>query len=144
MASVSGIFSLTVEPSPGRLKISTTPPIFSMLDLTTSMPTPRPETLVTVLRGRKAGLEDQVQRLAVAQLLRLFGPQKTFLDGLLLYLNDVNPGPVIADFDVDLSAFVISAKRQSSLRRFAGAAFGRRAFRCRGRTNCGPGAPADL
>ncbi len=71
------------------------------------------------LRRRKAGLEDQVQRLAVAQLLRLFRPQQTFLDSLLLYLNDVNPGPVIANFDVDLPAFVISAKRQSSLRRFA-------------------------
>ena len=94
------------------------------------------------LRRRKAGLEDQVQRLAVAQLLRLFGPQKPFLDGLLLDPRDVNPGPVVADFDVDLPAFVIGAKRQSSLRRLARAVRGLPAARCRGRTSCGPGAPA--
>ena len=48
IASVSGIFSLTAVPWPGRLCTSTVPPIFSMFVFTTSSPTPRPETLVTV------------------------------------------------------------------------------------------------
>jgi hypothetical protein len=47
IASVSGIFMRTVVPVPGFDCTSTVPPIFSMLVLTTSMPTPRPETLVT-------------------------------------------------------------------------------------------------
>ena len=71
------------------------------------------------LRRGESGVEDQVQRLAIAQLLRLFGPQQPFLDGLLLDPCDVNPGSVIADFDVDLSAFVIGAKGQFARRWFA-------------------------
>ena len=55
MARVSGILILTVVPSPGRLNMSTTPPIFSMLDFTTSMPTPRPEMLVTVCAVENPG-----------------------------------------------------------------------------------------
>ena len=43
MASVSGIFTFSVVPSPMRLWMSTWPPIFSMFVFTTSMPTPRPE-----------------------------------------------------------------------------------------------------
>ena len=95
------------------------------------------------LRRRESGQEDQVQRLAIAQLLGLFGPQKPFLDGLLFDPRDVDPRPVIADFDVDLPAFVIGAKSQSSLRRLARARRGPPAVRCRGRRSCEPGAPAD-
>ena len=103
MARVSGILILTVAPSPRRLKISTTPPIFSMWDFTTSMPTPRPEKLVTVFRGREPRLEDQAEGLAIAQLLRLFQPQEPIFQRLLFNPRDVDPRPVIADFDVDLS-----------------------------------------
>ena len=55
MASVSGIFILTVVPRPGRLSMSTVPPIFSMLVRTTSMPTPRPEKCVTWSAVEKPG-----------------------------------------------------------------------------------------
>ena len=55
MASVNGIFSFSVVPSPRRLTNSTTPPIFSILVLTTSMPTPRPLTLVTSAAVEKPG-----------------------------------------------------------------------------------------
>jgi hypothetical protein len=47
MASVRGMVRRHVVPAPGVDSTSTAPPIRSMLVLTTSMPTPRPETLVT-------------------------------------------------------------------------------------------------
>lgn len=47
IASVSGTCTRTVVPMPGTLWMSIVPPIASMLVRTTSMPTPRPETLVT-------------------------------------------------------------------------------------------------
>ncbi len=53
MASVSGILIVKVEPLPISDLTSTVPPIFSMLVRTTSMPTPRPETLVTTLAVEK-------------------------------------------------------------------------------------------
>ena len=72
MASVRGILILIVVPSPARLNTSTTPPIFSMLDFTTSMPTPAAGNVGHRLRRREAGLKDQVQGLAIAQLSGLF------------------------------------------------------------------------
>ena len=57
IARVRGILIFSVVPWPGVLCMSIVPPIFSMLVLTTSMPTPRPEMLVirsAVLKpGRK-------------------------------------------------------------------------------------------
>ncbi len=58
------------RPCPRSERSSTVPPIFSMLVLTTSMPTPRPETLVTCGRGREAGLEDELLDLLVAHRVR--------------------------------------------------------------------------
>ncbi|GIV00944.1 MAG: hypothetical protein KatS3mg014_2559 [Actinomycetota bacterium] len=55
MASVSGIFTRKVVPSPRRLRTSTLPPIRSMFVRTTSMPTPRPETFVTRSAVEKPG-----------------------------------------------------------------------------------------
>jgi hypothetical protein len=57
MARVSGILTMKTEPLPRTLFISTVPPIFSMLVRTTSMPTPRPETLVTVVAVEKPALK---------------------------------------------------------------------------------------
>ena len=45
----------TVVPVPGLDCTSTVPPILSMLVFTTSMPTPRPETLVTLSAVEKPG-----------------------------------------------------------------------------------------
>ena len=47
MASVSGILMVKVVPRPAVVAMSIRPPMVSMLVLTTSMPTPRPETEVT-------------------------------------------------------------------------------------------------
>ena len=55
IASVRGTRTRTVVPSPGRLWMSTVPPIASMLVFTTSIPTPRPETLVTAAAVEKPG-----------------------------------------------------------------------------------------
>ena len=55
MASVSGILMTKVDPLPWADLISIVPPIFSMLVFTTSMPTPRPDTLVTLAAVEKPG-----------------------------------------------------------------------------------------
>ncbi len=56
MASVSGILIVKVVPLPAHaVAARSVPPIFSMLVLTTSMPTPRPETAVTARRWRSPG-----------------------------------------------------------------------------------------
>ena len=60
-------------PLPGVQSTSTTPPIRSMLERTTSMPTPRPEMAVTCLGGRQAGLEDQRELLARGVSFGRFG-----------------------------------------------------------------------
>ena len=57
MARVSGILMMKDEPLPSWLFSSMVPPIFSMLVRTTSMPTPRPETLVTCAAVEKPALK---------------------------------------------------------------------------------------
>ena len=64
-------------------------------------------------------MEDQVQRLALAQLICLFRTQEAILDGLFLHPRHVDPSAVVADFDVHLSALVIGAQGKFSLQRFA-------------------------
>jgi hypothetical protein len=54
IASVSGILMTKVALAGGDLS-SIVPPIFSMLVFTTSMPTPRPDTLVTLAAVEKPG-----------------------------------------------------------------------------------------
>ncbi|OIQ81328.1 hypothetical protein GALL_369110 [mine drainage metagenome] len=55
MAKVSGILILKVVPRPRVLRMSTVPPMFSILVFTTSMPTPRPDTLETCSRVENPG-----------------------------------------------------------------------------------------
>ena len=55
MANVSGILIRIVVPAPGTLSMSTWPPNLSTLVFTTSIPTPRPEILVTVFAVEKPG-----------------------------------------------------------------------------------------
>ena len=55
IASVSGTRTRTVVPRPATLWMSTVPLIASMFVRTTSMPTPRPETLVTWAAVEKPG-----------------------------------------------------------------------------------------
>ena len=55
MASVSGMRSVNVVPSPNVLCTWIAPPSFSMLLFTTSKPTPRPDSFVTVAAVEKPG-----------------------------------------------------------------------------------------
>ena len=55
IASVSGILMVKLEPSPATDFTSMVPPIWSILVRTTSMPTPRPDTLVTAAAVEKPG-----------------------------------------------------------------------------------------
>ena len=59
IASVSGMVSRQTVPSPSVESTLDRAADRSMLVLTTSMPTPRPDTLVTLAGGGEAGLEDQ-------------------------------------------------------------------------------------
>ena len=55
IASVSGILRVKVVPRPASEAMSIVPPINSMLALTTSMPTPRPDSAVTAFAVEKPG-----------------------------------------------------------------------------------------
>ena len=55
IARVSGILSVKLTPTPGTERTSMVPPIWSILVRTTSMPTPRPEMLVTAAAVEKPG-----------------------------------------------------------------------------------------
>src|SRR6185437_5987824 len=55
IASVSGILMVNLTPAPATERRSTVPPICSILLRTTSMPTPRPEILVTRSAVEKPG-----------------------------------------------------------------------------------------
>ena len=68
MASVSGSDRSMRVPWPGSLCTSIEPRSESTSRLTTSMPTPRPETSVTCRGGGEAGQEDQLEDLPFGQL----------------------------------------------------------------------------
>ena len=68
IANVSGILILTVVPCPSLLCTSTVPPIFSTLVFTTSMPTPRPDTLVTFSAVENPGRK--IKLIASRSLMR--------------------------------------------------------------------------
>ena len=70
IARVSGILILSVVPDPGRFTRSRVPPIFSILVRTTSIPTPRPETLVTFAAVENPGAKMRFVRSRVCSCAR--------------------------------------------------------------------------
>ena len=68
IASVSGRRTLTLMPKPSDDSISTDPPSAVMLRLTTSIPTPRPETSVTTSAVEKPGAKIRFQTSASVRL----------------------------------------------------------------------------
>ena len=68
---------------------------------------------------REARQKDQIDGLTFAQPLRLFRPQQTFFNGLLLHSGGIDSAAVVADFDVDLAPFVVGAQQQPALGGFA-------------------------
>src|SRR5215212_1702501 len=107
MARVSGMRSRHTVPRPASDSTSMVPPMASMLVLTTSMPTPRPETLVTA-----AAVENPGRKISCRM--------SAGLDGLLAELDRVDAGAVVGDLDDDLTALVAGAQGQHALRRLAG------------------------
>ena len=61
-------------------------------------------------RGRKSWEKDKAKRLAIAQLIRLFGSQQAVLYRLPFQPRDVDPRAIIRDFNIHLAAFVIGTK----------------------------------
>ncbi len=137
MARVRGILIFSSVPLPAALCRSTVPPIFSMLVLTTSMPTPRPEMLLTCSAVEKPGGKGQVQELALRHARGMLGGDHAFGDGLGLQLFGGDAGAVVGDLDVDLAALVEGAQQQMPVARLAGAPRAPPAFRCRGPRHCG-------
>ena len=131
---------MKVVPTPATDFRSTVPPICSMLARTTSMPTPRPEMLVTLCGGGEAGREDQIAdlRLGFRRNLRLAG--EALLDGLGAYARNVEAAAVIGDLDDDMAALVPGGEPDRALRRLACGDAARRRSRCRDRRNCAPDA----
>ena len=60
-------------------------------------------------------MEDQVDSLALAELIGFFRPKQAFFDGFLLHPDHVDTSAVVPDLDIHLSSFVIRAKCQLSL-----------------------------
>ena len=63
MPSDTGRCTVTVVPAPGTLTRSSRPPTCCTARLTTSMPTPRPDTVVTSSAVDRPGAQDQPDHL---------------------------------------------------------------------------------
>ena len=109
MASVSGILMVKVVPAPATDFRSTVPPICSILLRTTSMPTPRPEMLVTSAAVEKPGEKDEIADLGVGLAGHLGFAGEPDLDGLGPDARDVEAAAVIGDLDDDVTALVAGA-----------------------------------
>ena len=93
------------------------PPIRSMFERTTSIPTPRPEIAVTSLRGRQSGFENQGELLARAELRRVGLFDRSRGDCLFDQPLAVDPAAVVLDIDQDLVAGL--ARRNAQYADFA-------------------------
>src|SRR3954465_7846862 len=120
MARVSGMRSRMQVPSPACDSTSMVPPIASMLVLTTSMPTPRPETLVTA-----AAVENPGRKIICSRscgLIRLSASGGDAAGGVGgdppaaacrgAGPGRADPGAVGGDLDDDLAALVPRAQGQ--------------------------------
>ncbi len=114
MASVSGMRSVTRAPLPARELSETEPPIDWMFSRTTSMPTPRPETLVTPVRGREARREDVFEQLAVGEFGNIGLGEQPHRQGFGVDARDVEPAAVVGDVDDDLAGVIGRAHRDDA------------------------------
>ena len=145
MASVSGMRRRSVVPLPGRESSSTLPPMRSTLVRTTSMPTPRPLTLVTAAAvekpGRKISCSSSRSDCCAA---RSCGDQAAF-DCLGAHPLDGDAGAVVGHFDDDVAAFLqrrAAADVPSGI--LAGGLAHVAEVRCRDPAHCAPHGSADL
>jgi hypothetical protein len=107
MARVRGkSLSATLINRPGVLSSSTWPPRLEVLFLTTSMPTPRPETSLTVTAVERPGKKDELQLLLHRHLFDGAGGHQPLGHRLAGHGHRIDAPAVIADGDMDQAAFV--------------------------------------
>ena len=94
-------------PLPAVEWICTWPPSSLMLRLTTSMPTPRPETSLTASAVEKPGAKIEVEDALLGQLL--VRADQAALARLGEDPVALEAAAVVADFDDDVAALVIGA-----------------------------------
>ncbi len=114
MASVSGILMVKVVPLSGTVVRSTVPPIWSMLVLTTSMPTPRRGHAGDLGGGGEARREDELADLRIGQALGVGLAHEAVVDRLLLDALDVEAFAVVGDLDDDVAALMIGGEPDRS------------------------------
>ena len=120
IASVSGILMVKLEPSPGTDLTSMVPPIWSMLVRTTSMPTPRPDTLVTLAAVEKPGAKMNLWICASVIFSRSASVASPFSTRLLLDALGIEAAAVVGDPDDDVAAFVIGGETDGAASGLAG------------------------
>ena len=118
IASVSGILILTRGSLPRVDCTSTVPPIFSILVLTTSMPTPRPETLVTFSAVENPGKKIKLKISRSAHALGLRAVMTAALHRLFANALRIQARAIVADFNIHLAAFVEGSQDQPAGRIF--------------------------
>ena len=87
-----------------------------MFDFTTSMPTPRPETLVMVSAVESAGQKDQPLYLRIEHTGRLLWLQQPPLQRFVLYFLEIDAGSIVRYFDVDRASLLEGAQQDGSMR----------------------------
>ena len=86
------------------------PPMRSILVRTTSMPTPRPETLVTFSAVEKPGRKMNC-RICCSLMPAIAASRRQAIgDGLLADPLEIEAAPVVGDADEDVPAFVIGVE----------------------------------
>ena len=144
MASVSGILMVKWCRGPASEYTSIVPPIWSMLARTTSMPTPRPDTLVIFSAVEKPAEKMKFWICASVILLDLGARRPSPLAmALALMRSMIEAAAVIGDLDDDVAALVAGGQADGAALGLAGARAARPASRGRGRRSCGPCGSAD-
>ncbi len=121
MVSVIGTRSVSRQPRPICVSISTVPPIRSTLARTTSMPTPRPEIAVTCVRGRQPRGEDQLEPLGARHRRGSLARHDPGGDRLLDEALVVDAAAVVGDLDQYLVARLARIDAQRARGRLGGA-----------------------
>ena len=127
IASVSGMRMIIAVPTPGWESIVSEPSRSSMLVLTTSMPTPRPDTSVTCWAVEKPGSRIKANSSRGDILSSSDSVLSRMASALARTACGIDAPPIIANFDANLAVFVRCRERDLSGRRLAigGALFGR-------------------
>ena len=106
---------MKLEPSHGTDLTSMVPPMRSMLVRTTSMPTPRPDTLVTLAAVEKPAAKMNLWICASLIFSISASVARPFGDRLGLDLLGVEAAAVVGDLDDDVAALVIGGEPDGAL-----------------------------